>query len=118
PAEGTSSEDEREAERPRPTRDSMERRRARAESHRQEGRRRDRLHDRRERIPGHEVRRAATRGLPLMPATKSLRFAIIALTWITAGVACDQAALSLSQRTISGTYQLERDGPNNFLIDN
>ena len=53
-----------------------------------------------------------------MPATKSLRFAIIALTCITAGVACDQAALSLSQRTISGTYQLERDGPNYFLIDN
>jgi hypothetical protein len=52
-----------------------------------------------------------------MPAMTPRRFTLIALTCISAGVACDQAALSLSQRTISGTYQLERDGPNYFLID-
>ena len=32
----------------------------------EEGRRRDRLHDRRERIPGHEVRRAQARRLSLI----------------------------------------------------
>ena len=51
-----------------------------------------------------------------MPAMKPLRCALVALT--CAGAACDQAVQSLSQRTISGNYQLERDGPNYFLIDN
>jgi hypothetical protein len=53
-----------------------------------------------------------------MRAMTPLRLALIAMTCIGASAACDQAVQSLRQRTISGNYQLERDEPNYFLIDN